>query len=210
MGKGLGGANVSRLGKSMGLKWLFLTPSTTSATLHPLQLPHCYWSLVQSAPGGGAVFKYINNAYSMQMKLPLNITLVILSGCVSRDLGVTLCVGTRRGTGHQKYPHTLAQPPFLPSTPPPPHNTHSFPPPGAQQIPWLTTCNASRLLSTLDPLQGHELPPPSCSLHNLYSPPLQSQQSFPCSIAWFVPPYLQGGEKGYAHQHLGEKRGSNS
>lgn len=180
MGKRLGGANVSRLGKSIGLKWMFLTPSTASAPLHPLQLPHCYWLLVQSARGGGgrggakggeAVFKYINNAWSMQMKLPLNIILVMLSGCASWDPGVTMCMGTRRDTGQQKFPHTLAQPLFFPPTPPPPHNTHSFPPPAAQQIRWLTTCNAPGLPSTLDPLQGHELPPPSHSLHNLHSPP---------------------------------------
>lgn len=147
----------------------------------------------------------------MQMKLPLNITLVVLSGCASWDPGVTGCVGTEgwgEDAGHQKPPHTLAQPPFSPSTPASPHHTHScsFPPPSASQIPWLTACNAARLLSPLGCLQGHG-PPLLPTPYTIFTATPPISQSSPCSIAWFIVPYLQGGEKGYVLQPSGQKKG---
>lgn len=43
-GEGVGcGGKVGRLGKSVGLKCLLLTPGTASAPFHSLYLPHCCW-----------------------------------------------------------------------------------------------------------------------------------------------------------------------
>lgn len=141
MGKGLGGRGikVSKLGKSVGLKRLFLTPSTASAPLHSLQLLHCCWYGLHRAGGGerGAVFKYINNACSMQMNLPLNITLVMLSGCASRDPGVTVCVGTAEGGGGVRGTRNPLIPWHSPASPPPPQLPHIIRTPAPSHIPVL-------------------------------------------------------------------------
>lgn len=80
---------------------------------------------------GGAVFKYINNACSMQMKVPWNIiALVMLLGCISPDLAVMGCKETGReqeDRGHPKSSHTLTVPPH-PLHPAPPHHTLPRPP----------------------------------------------------------------------------------
>lgn len=140
------------------------------------------------------------------MKLPLNITLVMLSGCASRDPGAGW-----GDAGHQKFPHTPAQPPFSPSTLAPPHHTHSrcLPPPAAWQIPWLAACSAARLHSPQAPSRDMDSPlvPTPYIIFARPPPPLQSQQSYPCSIASFIAPYLQAGEKVCVLQPLGEKEG---
>lgn len=51
-GRERAGEEVFRLGKSMGLEWLLLTPSTAAEALRSLQFPHrCWYSL--HGEGGG-------------------------------------------------------------------------------------------------------------------------------------------------------------
>lgn len=84
---------------------------------------------------GGAVFKYINNACSMQMKVPWNIiALVMLLGCISPDLAVMGCnrLGGNRRIGVTPNPPIPSLYLLTPSTRHPLiTHSHVLPPPDA-------------------------------------------------------------------------------
>lgn len=109
----------------------------------------------------GALFKYINNACSMHMKLPLNRTSVMLSGHASWDTGV--CGDGAGDAGHQKCPSTLAQSPSSPFTPAP-HFTHSLLPPTPR-------CMTNSLAHSMQCSQAAQSPrPPLGTWTPLFSP----------------------------------------
>lgn len=132
------------------------------------------------------------------MKLPLNITLAMLSGCASWDPGVTGCVGTRKGgvwegRAHQKFPHTPTQTPSSPSTPAPPHYTHSHSLPLSVHDKFLGSQYAMQPGSPVPrSLQWHGAP--LHSLHHLYPTPISAMLSLLHSLVYSsVSPEWGGG-----------------